>query len=525
MPDSTHPVWQLCCALLFVLGVGHSAHGAPQNRSTPPNILWIGLDQLRFDAVGCNGNRICQTPNIDRLARQGVNFTNAYTPCCLCTPARASMLTGLFAFKHGMGTNAGLYHSLAAELPHPEMLLHRRLESLGYRFGFVGKWHVGTQKSAQDYGFDGIAPAGYGDIVKNPEFLSYLKAHDLSFGPVKNPVFGNPNGKTLIAGEWDGPVQSTPAYFVAEKTIDLLNRYSHEGKPFFLDCQFWGPHPPYLPAREFVGRHDRQAIAPWINANDDLKGKPASVSRFRAEFYRTLPRDWAGWREMIGLYYDYITMFDQQIGRILDRLQELGLADNTIVLLESDHGDMIGSHGLFDKGFMYQEAFRIPLIVRWPARSKGGTTCRDLVYSMDIFPTILDVLGQPDPTLDGKSFLPVLAGKPLSAARDAIYLEFHGIRYLYSQRAIVTREGHKYIFNAGDFDEFYDLNKDPGELTNRINDPAYRDAVDQIRTRLKYAAAQSRDPIADDIAKMFGDWENLSGQFEAAGMIHGKSKE
>lgn len=489
-----------------------------------PNVLWIGFDQLRHDALGSSGNPVCQTPHLDRLARQGVRFTNAYTTCCLCTPARASMLTGRYAFKHGMGTNCDLYHSLAAELPDPGMLLHRRLEKLGYRCGLVGKWHVGTRKSAQDYGFAGLGPAGYGGIEKHPEFLRYLKDRGLSFGSVRSPIFGNPNNKTLLGGEWDGPVESTPAYFVAERTIELMKQGAGEGRPFFINCQFWGPHPPYLPSREFLGRHDREAIRPWVNLSDDLRGKPASVARFRKEFYRTLPTDWPGWRELVGLYYDYMSMFDAQVGRLLDSLESTGLADNTIVVIEADHGDMIGSHGLFDKGFMYQEAFRIPMIVRWPARTKGGSVCDELVYNMDIFPTILDALGQADPTLDGRSFLAVLEGRPLPAPRDAIYLEFHGIRYLYSQRALVTRDGYKYIFNAGDFDEFYDLNTDPGELSNRIADPAYRETVARLRERIKRAAAWSRDPIADDIAKMFGDWENLSGQFEAAGMIHGQGK-
>ncbi len=333
-----------------------------------PNVLWIGVDQLRPDAVGCYGNRVCQTPNLDRLARQGVRFANAYTTCCLCSPARASMLTGRFAFKHDMATNCDLYHSLARELPFPEMLLHRRLAALGYSLGYVGKWHVGTTKGAEAYGFEGFGPPGYGAVEKHPEFLKYLKEAGLSFGAVKRPIFGNPGGKTLLGGEWDGPVETTPAYFVAERAMGLLKKYARQRGPFFLDCQFWGPHPPYLPSREFVGRHDRAALQPWANLADDLHGKPNSVTRFRAEFYRQLPRDWAAWRELVGLYYDYISMVDQQIGRVLDRLQALGLADNTIMVFESDHGDMIGSHGLFDKGFMYQEAFRIPLIVRWPAR-------------------------------------------------------------------------------------------------------------------------------------------------------------
>lgn len=484
-----------------------------------PNILWIGVDQLRFDTPSCNGNTICRTPTVDRLAREGVNFTNAYTTCCLCTPARASMLTGLFAFKHGMGTNCDLYHALASELPRPEMLLHHRLQKIGYRCGFIGKWHMGATKGPVDYGFEGMNVTGYGDITKTEGFKDHIKKNNVSYGPIKNPIYGNPDGKTLLAGEWDGPVQSTPAYYLADYTIDMLDRFAAAKQPFFIDCQFWGPHSPHLPSREFVGKHNRQSIQPWINFKDDMTGKPASVRRFRSGFYRALPDNWDGWREIVGLYYDYTSMIDQQIGRVLDRLDALGLADNTIVVFESDHGDMTGCHGLFDKGFMYQEAFRIPMIVRWPTHFGRGTTCNEMVYNMDIFPTLLDVLGMPDERLDGKSFLAALQGRPLPNPRNAIFLEFHGIRYLYSQRAIVTKDNYKYIFNAGDFDELYDLNKDPGELTNQINSPEYRDVLLRLRERIKLASAQTGDPIRDDIAKMFGDWQNLSGQFEAAGPI------
>lgn len=512
----------LSAASALIAAESGTAGGRPP--TVRPNILWIGVDQMRFDTPGCNGNRVCQTPNIDRLAAEGVRFTNAYTTCCLCTPARASMLTGMFAFKHGMGTNCDLYHSLARELPHPEMLLHRRLQAQGYRCGFLGKWHVGTEKGPADHGFEGMNLAGYGDIVKYEGFQEYLEKANLSYGPVANPVFGNRNGKTLLAGIWDGPTKSTTASYLAGRAIDLLNQYAADGRPFFINCQFWGPHPPYLPSREFAGRHDRQAIEPWASYRDDLKSKPASVRRFRTDFYRTLPRDWSGWQETVGLYYDYTSMIDQEIGRILDRLSQLGLADSTIVVFEADHGDMIGSHGLFDKGFMYQEAFRIPLIVRWPAGSRTVRVSDELVYNMDIFPTILDALGKADPKLDGRSFLPVIEGRPIPEPRDAIYLEFHGIRYLYSQRALITKDGYKYIFNAGDFDEFYDLNRDPAELDNVIGSAEYQERIAEVRERLKAAAARSGDPIQDDIAKMFGDWEMLSGQHEAAAMIEGRKK-
>ena len=505
--------------ILLALCFGYP-HAAPA--SDRPNILWIGTDQLRFDALRCNGNPVCQTPVLDRLASQGVNFTRAYTTCCLCTPARASMFTGRFAFKHGMGSNCDMYHSLARELPDPSMLLHPRLAKLGYRCAFVGKWHVGAQKGPKDYGFEGMSLPGYGDIVHDPGYHQYLKAKGLSYGAVRRPIFGNPGGKTLLGGVWDGPTESTTAYYLADYTIELLDKYATNGQPFIITCQFWGPHPPYLPSPEFAGKHNREAIKPWPNFKDDLKGKPASVRRFRTAFYRMMPKDWDGWRELVGLYYDYLCMIDQQIGRIVNRLDQLGLADNTIVILTADHGDMAGSHGLFDKGYMYQEAFRIPLIVRWPARCRSARVCDALVYNMDVFPTLLDAVGQGDPTLDGKSFLNALEGKPLPESRDAIFLEFHGIRYLLSQRAVVTRDGYKYIFNAGDFDECYDLNKDPAELHNVIEESQYQAIVVRLRDRLKEAAAQSRDPIQDDIAKMFGDWKSLSGQHEAAAMIKGQ---
>jgi len=360
------PLMTMTVTLLLGSGPGvASVRGA----SARPNILWIGVDQMRADTPSCNGNPICKTPHIDRLAAEGVNFSRAYTNCCLCSPARASMLTGRYAFKHGMGTNCDLYHSLARELPHPEMLLHHRLIQMGYRCGFVGKWHVGTEKSAVDYGFEGMDLPGYGDIKKYPGFQAYLKKAGLTYGAVKDPIYGNPKDKTLLAGKWNGPLESNPTYYVTEFAIDMLNRFAASGQPFFINCQFWAPHPPHLPAGRYIGMYDRALIQPWINFRDDYTGKPASVKRFRRDFYQALPTDWTGWREIVGLYYDYTTMVDDQIGRLLQRLEELGLKDNTIVIFESDHGDMTGSHGgLFDKGFMYEEAFRIPMIISWPGR-------------------------------------------------------------------------------------------------------------------------------------------------------------
>jgi len=490
-----------------------------QTRSThgrkTPNILWIGLDQIRADTPGCYGNPVCRTPNIDRLAAGGVLFERAYTPCSLCTPARASMLTGRFAFGHRMLTNCDLYHSPAAELPDPEMLLHPRLQQLGYRCGFVGKWHVGTEMGPVDYGFEGMNVPGYGNLRREPEFHGYLERRGLSYS-IRPGISANPDEKTLLTGLWDGPVESTPPYYLAGRTIGLMEQYAAAGAPFLLTCQFWGPHEPHFPCTGFAGLHDREAIEPWINFEDSWDGKPEMIRRTHTDFYRSLPPTWREWREVVGSYYDQTAMIDAQIGRILDRLDELGLRESTVIILTSDHGDMTGSHGgMNDKGYLYEEAHRIPLIVSWPDYADTGARRGELVYNMDIFPTILDTLGLAGDALDGRSFLPLLrsragqdngAGSRAGEPRPELLLEFHGIRFLYSQRAVVTDDGWKYIFTPGDRDEMYDLNTDPGELRNLLVDGG-KDRAEDLRERMMRAAAGHRDPLQVAIAKFFGHWD------------------
>ncbi len=486
------------------------------SENLPSNVLFIGVDQMRADALSCYGNPVCQTPNLDRLAQNGVVFERAYTPCSLCSPARASMFTGLFAFTHGMGTNCDMYHSLAAELPHPEQLLHHRLAANGYRCGFTGKWHVGTRLGPANYGFEGMSLPGYGDLKRDPGFQAHLRDQGLGYGPVLNPIYANANQKTMLGGTWNGPLESTPTHYLTNYTMDLLDDFAASGQPFYLTCQYWAPHGPSLPPPEFAGRHDRAAIQPWANYDDDLRGKPTAMQRRQTRFYRQRPQTWDDWREVIGLYYDFVAMLDAEVGRLLDRLEALGLAENTIVFFTADHGDMKGSHGgMIDKGFMYEEAHRVPLIVRWPGHHADGERGRQLVYNMDILPTVLDITGQPDPALDGQSLAPYLsdAGAP---GRDGVYLEFHGLQYLYSQRAWVTRDGYKYIFTPGDWDEVYDLNADPGELRNLIAEGRNDELAERLRAELHAAAIRARDPLRDYVAKVHGDWDNVSDQVDAS---------
>lgn len=464
-----------------------------------------------------------QTPNLDRLRAQSVLFHNAYSPSSLCTPSRGSMFTGRFAFKHGMGTNCDMYHALARELPQPDQLLHTRLQKTGYRTGFTGKWHVGTKLGPGDYGFEGMSLPGYGDLRQDEGYQQYLAENDLSYGPILKPHYANLNQQTLQAGIWNGPLESTTTYYLANYSLDLLDdfaqTYRENNQPFLLTCQFWAPHGPALPSPEFAGLHDRAAIPQPDNWPDDYSDKPRRYQRLVNSFYAKLPQTWADWQEIIGLSRDYMTLVDGQIGRLLNRLDELGLTDNTIILFTSDHGDMQGNHGLQDKGYMYQEAHRVPLMARLPGQPNGRER-NQLVYNMDIFPTILDALGQnADDELDGQSFLPYLDENGANLpGRDELYLEFHGIRYLRTERGLITRDGLKYIFNPADDDELYDLNDDPAEMKNLLAEDGHHSRTGELRQRLIKISRQYDDPVQDCISKWYGQWVNASGQPDVSSM-------
>lgn len=476
------------------------------------NVLLIGVDQMRSDVAGPGKTVPAVTPNLDRLYAESATFTRAYSSCPLCSPARASMFTGDYAFKHGMGTNCDMYHSLSTELTDPSRLLHLNLKDAGYRTGFIGKWHVGTERGPKDFSFDGMDLAGYGNVALSPEFLAYLDREGLSY-TVEPTIFLNPDRQTMLAGEWRGPVASTPSYYLTERTIELLAGYAEADAPFFATVQYWDPHQPHLVADEFRGVTDRDNIRPWSNFHDDLSGKPRRVRRERDDFYRLYPRTEEEVIAYIGQYCDHMAQLDAQIGRLLDWLQTSGLADDTLVIFTSDHGDMTGAHGgLIDKGLLYEEAIRIPLL--FSHRDIDAGARGQLVMNMDILPTVLELLGLEVPERHGKSLAPELRS-PDHAGRDAVLVEYHGLRFLYSQRALITGEGLKFIFTPGDDDEFYDLRNDPDECSNLAGNPGYAEKITQLRHQMIRATAHYDDPLRDCVSKFNGFWNTASGQFDA----------
>jgi arylsulfatase A-like enzyme len=462
-----------------------------------PNFLIIITDQHRIDTLAVYGSKICQTPSLDRLAESGVRFNNAYSVCALCSPARASIYTGVYPHRHGMVVNED-------EFSDEVRLISQGLREQGYVCGFVGKWHCGVRKLPRDFGFEGMNVPGYGNGAKTPEYRAFLQRNNLQPGKIV-PLGTGWHTNTLLCGKLTSSEQSTVPYFLAEQTIELMTDYHARDVPFLLFCNFWEPHAPYLPAEPYASMYDPQSIPPWGNFYDDLTGKPNLHRRYRDAFLgegQSLRR-WEEWSLWVATYFGFVTMIDAQIGRILDALNALNLAENTVVIFTTDHGDHVGAHGgIHDKdAMMYQETYHIPFLLRVPGMP-AGTVIEQPITNMDIMPTILDLAGaDPRRQLDGRSLVPLVRDTSAPWEQDVLCV-FNGHHTSYQSR-MVTDGNYKYVFNAPDIDEFYDLKNDPWELCNLITEESQHDRIAHFRSRLLYWVQKSGDPLTGWIRNLF----------------------
>ncbi len=469
-----------------------------------PNILLIFTDQHRLSAVGCYGDTPCQTPNIDRLAREGVRFETAYTVCPVCSPARATIMTGLYPHAHGICSNVHNLGSSVHELADRPELLSRRLQTAGYQCGYSGKWHLGTaQKRSfhaenmpslpKDVGFRGQNFPGHGGGGFNyPEYKEYLSQNSFThevYQIKEAPI------KVMPYGVLSGSVESTVPYFLADNTIKMMDDFRESGDPFFIWHNFWGPHGPYYSPMEFYDLYADVEIPEWPNYKWDAKSinAPHQVKLHPHAEQLT----WEDWAEGIKHYYAFTTLIVKQIGRIINHLEQSGLMENTIVIFTADHGETLGSHGgLTDKGWHhFEEIQRIPFIVRTPGEEKKGTVLQEWVSIADVYPTILDMAGVDvdESVIHGRSFMPILEGQS-SDWRDTIFVEFNGVNSLATSMMSVRKGGFKYGWNCSNLDELYDLKNDPYEMNNLISDPAYSDKVREMRTLIADWMAETRYP-------------------------------
>ncbi|MDX6740353.1 sulfatase-like hydrolase/transferase [Actinocorallia sp. A-T 12471] len=457
--------------------------------SGPRNILFLMTDQHRVDTLGCHNPTEVSTPHLDALAASGTRFERAYTPTAICTPARASLLTGKLPFRHKLLANYERNVGYIEDLPADEFTFSAALSDAGYRLGLNGKWHVGTHRNAADFGFEGPDLPGWHNPVDHPDYLKYLSDNGLPPYEISGHVRGTlPNGNpgNLLAARLHQPVEATFEHYLATRTIERLHEYADDyrtgRRPFFLATHFFGPHLPYLLPEEYYDMYDPDKIELPASVAETFEGKPPVQRNYSALWtYDTLSEDVS--RKLIAVYRGYVALIDREIGRILDTLHELGLDDSTAVFFTADHGEFTGAHRLHDKGpAMYEDIYRIPAIVRVPG-SPAAQVRDEFVGLTDMTATILDLAAlDPAQAVDGSTLLPLIAGEK-APWRTELTAEFHGHHFPYPQRMIRDAR-HKLIINPESHNELYDLLEDPHELTNRHQDPSLATIRHHLTTRL-----------------------------------------
>lgn len=466
------------------------------SKTRRPNILFIFTDQHRLAALGCYGETPCRTPHIDSLAQDGIRFETAYTVCPVCSPSRATIMTGQYPHAHGICSNVHNLGCSVHELADRPELLSRRLQVAGYRCGYSGKWHLGTDADVvfggrstpslpEDVGFQGQNFPGHGGGgFGYPEYKAYLAEHGFEHRVTR---LDNRPIPVMRYGVLEGPVESTVPHFLAEHTIGMIDEITASDKPFFIWHNFWGPHAPYYSPREFYDQYRDVEIPEWpnfrwpageINAPHRVKLHPQAEKL-----------TWEDWAEGIRHYYAFTSLIDQQIGRIVNHLDERGLRGNTIIIFAADHGETLGSHGgLTDKGWHhFEEIQRIPFIVWMPRQLLGnglkpGTVLGEWVSLADVYPTILDLAGAEysPSTIHGRSLVPLLRGET-APWRDKVFVEFNGVNSIGTSMVSVRVGDLKYGWNCSNTDELYDLEDDPYEMRNLIHDPPHAGHVREMR--------------------------------------------
>ena len=455
-----------------------------------PNILMIVSDQERADVLECYGGP-CRTPAIDGLAADGVRFETCLAPTAICSPTRASFLTGLYPHGHGILNNTHEPDALRLDLAPGAVTYSELLRDAGYRLGYVGKWHVGRDRP-EARGFHDVVMAD--DVVAGANDEAIVEREP----ELLEPVYARyPRGRLLIAGVDPRPVEASETRRDSDAAIGLLRRYAELDGPFCLRLDFEGPHHPYMPPEPFASMYEARSIPPWPNFHDDVAKKPAAQGRL-IEQRGVAGWTWADWQPVVARYFGFVSFIDSEIGRVLEAVHTLGLKETTVVVHTADHGDMTGSHGgQFNKGpLMYDEVCRVPLIVRDP-RSAGGGVCRTPVGSLALMPTILELAGVPIPAgLHVASLVPWVSDPASAPEGGAAHAEYHGDEWgLYSMRMIRTAT-RKYVYSPHGTDELYDLASDPYELVNRATDPAYAAASRELRARLRDWMIATDDPLA-----------------------------
>tara|TARA_R110002096_G_scaffold119925_5_gene259915 strand:- start:1456 stop:2994 length:1539 start_codon:yes stop_codon:yes gene_type:complete len=440
-----------------------------------PNLLVILTDDQRYDAMGFLGHPFLETPTLDRIAKEGVYFKNAVVTTSLCSPSRASILTGLYAHNHRVVDN---YNPISEDL----IYFPKYLQDVGYETAFIGKWHMGGEIDYQQPGFDHwVAFKGQGVYFADPAEAK-VKGR---YVPQVSRDGLNVNGERVPQ---DGYITDV----LTDYATDWIEGRSKD-KPWMLYLSHKAVHADFLPANRHAYSYEQETFEPpvtWFETPEVFRDVPLWVqnqrnSRHGVEFAYYSDLNLATYYKR---YCETIRGIDDSVGEVLKALEDKGELDNTVILFLSDNGFLFGEHGLIDKRNAYDASVRIPMLLRYPPTVKGGQTLTEVVANIDVAATMLDFAGADIPEyMDGRSMKGLVTGES-DEWRDYLLYEYYWERnYPHTPTThAVLGERYKYIRYHGvwDLDELFDQEKDPDERINLINDPEYADIAAELNNRL-----------------------------------------
>ncbi|WP_417384361.1 sulfatase [Gimesia sp.] len=516
-PAFRHTIGFVLSLLLSPVLLGVSSPSESEAaEATRPNILFIFTDDHASHAMSCYGSKVNETPNLDRIAREGMRFNNCFCTNSICGPSRAVILTGKHSHLNGFKQNGNKFDGSQQTFP-------KLLQKHGYQTAIVGKWHLVSDPT----GFD------YSEIL-------------IGQGPYYNPPMIK-NGKRVKHEGYTTDI-------ITDLAIDYLKNDRDPKKPFMLMFQHKAPHRNWQPGPKYLHMYDDVTIPEPDNLFDDYEGRGTAAHQQDMTIAKTMtpfdlkltpptnltPEQLATWnaayepkneafrkanltgKDLVRWKYqrymkDYlrcVASVDENVGRMLDYLESSGLAKNTVVIYSSDQGFYLGDHGWFDKRFMYEESYRMPLLARWPGVIKPGSVNNDLVSNLDFAETFLNIAQVPIPAdMQGVSLVPLFKGEEVKW-RDSLYYhyyEFYNDRrsaHMVRRHNGVRTKRYKLIdfYNLGEW-ELYDLEKDPREMKNVYSEPEYAQVVKDLKAELKLLQAKYQVP--DDTGSVEKDPPSL----------------
>ena len=439
---------------------GREAHAQRRRQDRPPNILFLMTDEHSPHYLSCYGHPIVQTPVLDGLAQRGVRFTSASCQNPICVPSRLSLITGKHPYEVRAWNNS-------CALDDDEPTIAHAFNDQGYVTAALGKMH---HVDGKPHGFQ-LWPTGSKGAYTNfrKPLNDYLEAHNIKKAG-RNP-------REACDAAW--PAEVEPEYVVAEQAVKFLEE--HRDKPFCVWVSFPKPHFPFIAPTGFA---------------DMYRGK-GDLPRVTEQMIRNLPKHSVEYREKYKMgeltpsqirlarekYYSMVSYVDMLYGKVLDKLDELGLRDDTIIVYTSDHGEMLGEHGLWYKNCMFESGAGIPMIISFPKRLPQAVTMDAPVGNIDLFPTLMELAGHKIPdALSGSSLVPLLTGKDDGSER-VTFADYYAHPLQIPQRMIRTARW-KYWHFIGDEPHLYDMASDPDEERNLAADAKHKDVVAELRERV-----------------------------------------